>query len=221
MEILEELKKSVIEYNANDAKHFAELAIQEEIDLIDATDALQEGMKEIGKGFAEGRFFLPDLMMAAEAMKAGLDVLIKKMESKGSIRKTLGKLLIGSVKGDIHDIGKTLVSTMFSVEGFEVIDLGVDIEAFRFVDAVKEHKPNIIGLSALLTTTAEEMKNVVSALSRTGLRNRVKIIIGGGAVTADFAEKIGADGYAASAIEAVIAGKKLLGITQKGALEQT
>lgn len=220
MEILEKLKKSVIEYNAIDANELAQLAIREGIDPLKATDALQEGMKEIGQGFAEGRFFLPDLMMAADAMKAGLDVLTKKLESKGMIKKTLGKLLIGSVKGDIHDIGKTIVSTMFSVEGFEVIDIGVDIEPCRFVEAAKEYKPDIIGLSALLTITAEEMKNVVSELSKAGLRNRVKIIVGGGAVTADFAEKIGADGYAASAIEAVIEGKKLLGINQKGAFEQ-
>jgi corrinoid protein of di/trimethylamine methyltransferase len=218
-DILEKLRDTVIECNSDDATELAERAIREGIDPLRATDALYEGIKEVGRGFAEGRLFLPDLMMAADAMKAALGVLTKEMEKTGQKKKTLGKIVIGSVKGDIHDIGKTIVCTMFSAEGFDVIDAGVDVELERFVEAVKDQEPDILGLSALLTVTAEEMRNVIAAVSRAGIRNKVKIIVGGGAVTADFAREIGADGYAASAIEAVREGKQLLGITKKGAVE--
>jgi corrinoid protein of di/trimethylamine methyltransferase len=209
---LEKLKNSVIEYNADEAAKLARQTIEEGIDPVIATDALYEGIKEVGQGFSEGRLFLPDLMMASDAMKAALCVLVKEMEKTGKKQRTLGKLVIGSVKGDIHDIGKTIVSTMYSAEGFNVFDLGVDVDSGRFVEAVEEQKPEILGLSALLTVTAEEMRNVIAALKQAGIRNRVKIIVGGGAVTADFANEIGADGYSASAIEAVKEGKKLLNI---------
>ena len=139
--------------------------------------------------------------MAGEVMKEGMKVLEPYL--RGSEIRKIGKVVIGTVRGDLHDIGKNIVATLLSAAGFEVIDLGVDVPPEKFVEAVKEHNPDIIGMSALLTTTMIEMENVIKALKEAGLRNRVKIIIGGAPITREFAEKIGADAAARDAVEGV------------------
>jgi 5-methyltetrahydrofolate--homocysteine methyltransferase len=163
--------------------------------------ALLGGMDVVGKDFKAGVLFVPEVMFSARAMQAGMDVLrplLADSDLAGS-----GKCVLGTVKGDLHDIGKNLVRMMLDGGGFEAIDLGVDLDPSAFVEAVREHKPDVVGMSALLTTTMAQMKVTIDALEEAGLRDSVKIMIGGAPVTAAFAEQIGADGYAPDAASAV------------------
>ena len=171
-------------------------------------DYLIKGMEEIGIRFEEGKAFVPNLLLAARAMKGCLDYL--KPLLKGDEEVSLGKIIIGTVKGDLHDIGKNLVASMLEGCGFEVINLGVDISDRQFADAVKEHHPQIVCLSALLTTTMNYMKNVIDTLEAEGLREDVKVMIGGAPVNEAFAVQIGADGYSSNANAAVTLAKKVL-----------
>lgn len=159
------------------------------------------GMDEVGRDFKSGELFVPEVLLAARAMRAGMKVL-RPLLSKSDAPST-GKYLIGTVKGDLHDIGKNLVKMMLEGAGFEIIDLGTDVSAETFVSAVREHQPDILGLSALLTTTMPEMKVTINALETAGLRDTVKIMIGGAPVTANFAAAIGADAYSPEAATAV------------------
>jgi len=169
--------------------------------------ALIAGMDEVGRDFKAGVLFVPEVMFAARAMKAGMDVLRPLLAE--SEMASSGKCLVGTVKGDLHDIGKNLVTMMLDGGGFEAIDLGIDLAPSTFVDAVREHKPDLIGMSALLTTTMVQMKATIDALEEAGLRDSVKIMIGGAPVTAAFAEQIGADAYAADAATAVEMAREL------------
>jgi corrinoid protein of di/trimethylamine methyltransferase len=209
-EILERLKKSVIEFDAEAAEKWAKEAVEKGVDPIQAADALTEGIRQIGDGFGRGEYFLPDLVMAGEAMKRALPPLEEAIKKAGKTREALAKFVIGTVAGDIHDIGKTIVITLFQAAGFDVVDLGVDLPAEKFVEAVKEHKPDVLGLSALMTMTMFEQMKVIEALKAAGIREEVKIMVGGGAITTDFAQMIGADGYASNAPEAVEEAKKML-----------
>jgi len=164
-------------------------------------DGLIKGMNIIGVKFKNNEIYVPEVLIAARAMHAGMDVLRPKLVETGV--KNIGKIAIGTVKGDLHDIGKNLVKMMLEGAGFEVIDLGTDISKDKFVEAVKEHKPNIIGMSALLTTTMVNMVEVIKALEAAGLRDKVKIIIGGAPITQNYADQIGADGYSPDAASAV------------------
>lgn len=159
------------------------------------------GMDEVGRDFKGGELFVPEVLLAARAMRAGMNVL-RPLLSKSDAPST-GKYLIGTVKGDLHDIGKNLVKMMLEGAGFEIIDLGTDVSAETFVSAVREHQPDILGLSALLTTTMPEMKVTINALETAGLRDTVKIMVGGAPVTANFAKAIGADAYSPEAATAV------------------
>lgn len=170
---------------------------------------LIKGMEIIGARFGAGQAFVPNLLMSARAMKGCLDIL--KPLLKGDTSISYGKVVIGTVKGDLHDIGKNLVASMFEGSGFEVVNLGIDISADKFVTAVKENDADILVLSALLTTTMNYMKEVISAVDEAGLRDRVKIMVGGAPVNADFAKEIGADAYTADANEAVVVARQLLG----------
>lgn len=174
------------------------------------SNGLIKGMEEIGNRFQEGKAFVPNLLMSARAMKGSLDIL-KPLLKDGS-EVTIGKIVIGTVKGDLHDIGKNLVASMFEGCGFEVINLGIDVSDRQFVEAVKEHNADIVCLSALLTTTMNYMKEVVAALENSGLRNNVKIMIGGAPLNEGFARQIGADAYTSNANAAVQKAKELLGI---------
>jgi len=165
-------------------------------------------MERIGVRFKNGEVFIPEVLIAARAMHAGMAVL-KPILSKSTGLMT-GKVAIGTVKGDLHDIGKNLVIMMLEGGGFEVVDLGIDVPADKFIEAVHTHQPQVIGLSALLTTTIMEMKNVIQAVDKAGLRKKVKIIVGGAPVNDKFAKEIGADGYAPDAASAVDVAKSLL-----------
>ena len=164
-------------------------------------DGLIKGMGIIGAKFKKNEVYVPEVLIAARAMHAGMNILKPKLIETGV--KNIGKVAIGTVKGDLHDIGKNLVKMMLEGAGFEVIDLGIDVSADKFVEAVKEHKPNIIAMSALLTTTMVNMPEVIKALEAAGLREKVKIMIGGAPITQNYADQIGADGYSPDAASAV------------------
>jgi corrinoid protein of di/trimethylamine methyltransferase len=209
-EILTHLSQAIIEYDDKDAASWARKAIEEGISPGEALDVLIDTIRQIGDGYARGELFLPDLIMAGEAMKSGAAVLEAEIKKKAGVRSPKIKtLVIGTVTGDMHDIGKSLVATMFMGAGYRVIDLGVDVPTMRFVEAVQEHEPDLLGLSALLSTTALEQGKIIEALTESGLRDKVKVIVGGGAVTREFADRIGADGHADNAPEAVAVGDRL------------
>jgi len=164
-------------------------------------DGFIQAMDRIGARFKGGEIYIPEVLIAARAMHAGMEVL-KPILSKSTTRLSK-KVAIGTVKGDLHDIGKNLVAMMLEGGGFEVIDLGVDVSAEKFVEAIKAHKPHVLGMSALLTTTIREMKMTLEAIEKAGLRNGIKTIVGGAPLTEKFAREIGADGYAPDAASAV------------------
>ena len=172
------------------------------------THGLQAGMGVVGEKFSNGEYFLPDMLMAARAMKAALEILQPSLEKTGM--PTIGKVVIGTVEGDMHDIGKNVVATFLSGNGFEVFDLGLNVPVAKFIDEVKEKKPEILGMSALLTTTMPVMGKVIKALEEIGLRSSVKVIVGGAPVTQDYANFIGADGYAHDGGKAVPVCRQLL-----------
>src|SRR5947209_4744048 len=164
-------------------------------------DALVAGMKIVGIDFRDGILFVPEVLLAANAMKAGMEILRPLLAETGA--EQIGKLVIGTVKGDIHDIGKNLVSMMMEGAGFEVINLGINNDAEKFINAIKEHHPDILGMSALLTTTMPYMKVVVEALKDEGLRDSIFVMVGGAPVTESFAQTVGADAYGRDAAVAV------------------
>lgn len=170
-------------------------------------DGLIAGMDQVGKDFKSGDLFVPEVLIAARAMHAGMNVLRPLLSASDS--PTVGKYVIGTVKGDLHDIGKNLVKMMLEGAGFETVDLGTDVAPEAFVQAVQEHKPRIVGMSALLTTTMVNMKTTIDALQEAGLRDSVRIMVGGAPVTAAFAQQIGADAYAPDAATAVDMARKL------------
>jgi 5-methyltetrahydrofolate--homocysteine methyltransferase len=166
-------------------------------------------MEEVGRLFEEGEKFVPEMLISARAMQTGMGIL-KPLLLQADI-KTVGKVIVGTVAGDLHDIGKNLVAMMLEGSGFEVIDLGTDVSPQAFVDAVREHEPQAIGMSALLTTTMPSMGATIEALKEAGLREGVKVMIGGAPITQDFADKIGADGFAPDASSASRKTKELVG----------
>lgn len=164
-------------------------------------DGLTKGIETVGANFAAGKFFLPDLLIGAKAMDAGIKILEPLMS--GSNRESLGKVLMGTVKGDLHEIGKNIVIMMLKTAGFEVIDLGIDVPSEKFIEKTREIKPDILGISALLTTTVARQKEIIELLEEEGLRKSVKVMIGGAPINQAWADKIGADGYAEDATVAV------------------
>ena len=171
-------------------------------------EALIPALEEVGARFERGDFFVPEMLIAGKAMAGALDILRPLLAETGA--ETIGKVVIGTVKGDVHDIGKNLVNIMFEGAGFEVIDLGVQVSPEKFVNAVIEHKPDILGFSAFLTTTMPMFKANMNALTKAGLRDEVIIMVGGAPVTQEYADVVGADGYAADASAAVVKAKELL-----------
>lgn len=211
-EILEKLKKAVIEYDGEAAASWARNALEEGIDPIKALDALTEALKQVGDGYGRGELWLPDLVGAASAMTSATPIIEEGIKATGGKRQKLGTIVLGTVYGDIHNIGKNMVSSLALAQGFEVIDLGVDVAAEKFIEAVIKHKPDILALSALLTTTAYVQKEVIEAIKKANLREKIKIAVGGGAMTPEFAEMIGADGYKPTAIGAVALFEEFVGI---------
>lgn len=202
--LFEELTNAVVAGLPEEAHRLASEALREGIDPLAAIEqGLKPGMDVVGEGFANGELFIPDLVMSGEAMKAGIAVFEEQLTKDKQKRKVLGRVVIGTVEGDIHEIGKTLVATMLTANDFEVHDLGVDVSAQRFVDAVREFDASLVGLSALLTTTMPDQGAVIAALKEANLRDQVKVVIGGVPTSPEWAEEIEADGHADNATEAV------------------
>lgn len=190
-----------------------EKLVQEALEMGESAESILRGglipaMDRIGIKFKSGEIYIPEVLIAARAMHAGMTVL-KPILSKSTTNLSK-KVVIGTVKGDLHDIGKNLVVMMLEGGGFEVIDLGIDISADKFIEAIQKHQPQVVGMSALLTTTIKEMKNILQAIEKAGLRKKVKTIVGGAPVNEKFAKEIGADGYAPDAASAVDIVKSLL-----------
>jgi len=173
------------------------------------SNGLVAGMDVVGEKFRRDEFFMPEVLISARAMQAGMNILRPKLIETGA--KLAGKIVLGTVKGDLHDIGKNLVGMLMEGAGFQVIDLGIDVPSERFVEAVKMNRPNILGLSSLLTTTMPKMKEVIESLVEAGVRGRVKVMVGGAPVTEKFAKDVGADAYAPEAASAVEKARELIG----------
>lgn len=211
-ELFEAMKQSIIDGDPDRARELSQRAIAEGINPLEAIHrGFVLGLNAVGEQFEQGEMFLPDLVLAGEAMKAATAALEPEIQRAGGKRETLGRVVLGTVKGDIHEIGKTLVGTMLSASGFEVFDLGVDVPFENFAVKAAEIGADIVGVSALLTTTMTGQKGVVEALERHGLRPRVKVMIGGAPVTASWAKETGADGYGKDALGAVALAKSLMG----------
>jgi corrinoid protein of di/trimethylamine methyltransferase len=212
-ELLKQMAQAVIEGDEEEAVVVAKGAVAQGVDpLLAINEGLTAGMDVVGDQFSVGEAFLPDLIMAGEAMKAALAVLEPELHAKGQKRQVLGTVVLGTVKGDIHEIGKTLVATMLAANGFEVVDLGVDVEHDEFVRKAQEHNADIVGLSALLTTTMLYQRDIINLFTEAGLRDKVKVMVGGCPVSQEWADKIGADGYAEDATTSVGVAKKLMGV---------
>jgi len=208
---LERLKNAVVNLDIDEAKRVAEAALEAGVKPLDAIEkGLAKGIRVVGDRFEKGEAFLAELVVAAEAMKVAMSVFEPAIR-RGRYQKAIkGKVVIGTVEGDIHDIGKNIVGAILSVFGFEVYDLGVNVPSEKFVEKVGEIKADIVGMSALLTTTMPKMKEIVEALEKANLRDKVKVIVGGAPVSEEWAEEIGADAYAADAMEAVKVAEKLI-----------
>jgi corrinoid protein of di/trimethylamine methyltransferase len=209
--ILGNLVKAVKEYDKQGALQWAQMATAQGIDPLKTLEALTEAIRQVGDAFGEGEIFLPELVSAAEAMQAAMPIVEDQLHRSGAVRQSAGKVVAGTVAGDIHNIGKAMLCTLLVADGFEVVDLGIDVPTPRFVEAVKQHQPDVVALSALLTITAMEQRNVIEALKEAGIRDRVKVIVGGGAINEQFAAGIGADGYDPTAPGGVKLVRQLLG----------
>lgn len=210
-EILAGLKKMVLNYEIEKAESAARDAISKGLDPLRCVEALTEGIRQIGEGFEKGDIFLPDLVASSEVVKKALPPIQEEITRRGQKTASLGKVVVGTVFGDIHSIGKDMVATLLFANGFEVIDLGVSVRSDNFLDAIKENEANILAMSALLTTTVMEQKNVIEGLRREGIRPKVKVIVGGAPINQEFADSIGADGYGSTALEGVAIARSLLG----------
>jgi len=200
--LLEEIKNAVTDGRHMEIEALVETAIEQKVDLEDLiNNALIAAMDVVGDRFSKSEIFVPEMLVAAVTMKKGLD-MIKPLLQEDQ-KQSKGKVVLCTVRGDLHDIGKNLVGMMLEGAGFEVIDLGVDVTVDNVIERVAEIQPQVLGLSALLTTTMPEMENVINVLQTRGMRERIKVIIGGAPVDADFANKIGADAYGKDAAEAV------------------
>jgi len=210
-EILENLKKAVVTYDCEGAASWARKAVEEKVDPIKALDALTEAIRQVGDGYERDELWLPDLVGAAESMQSATPILEEEIKRRGEKKQSLGTVVAGAVFGDIHSIGITMVSTLLTAAGFEAHMLGVNISAEQFAEAIRKYNADILAMSALLTMTAPEQKKIVDFLKKEGIRDKVKIMVGGGAISNDFAKAIGADGYDPTAPGAVSLAKKLIG----------
>ena len=211
-ELYKEMAQSIIDGDSDISTELAKKSIELKIHPLDAiTKGFVVGVTYIGDQFGKGEAFLPELVMAGEAMKAAIAVLEPELLKLGEVREMMGRVVLATVEGVIHEIGKTLVGTMLSASGFEVFDLGVDQPAEKIIGKALEVNANLIGMSALLTTTMVRQREVIEELDKEGLRPRIKVMVGGAPITKDWVEKIKADGYSEDAIGAVKVAKELLG----------
>ena len=211
-ELYQAMSQSVIDGEPEQAEELAQKAVSLDLDPLEVIDqGYTHGMNVLGDRFARGEVFLPHLVMGGEAMKAAIAVLEPELARRQQQRRVLGKVVIGTVAGDIHEIGKSLVATMLSANGFQVFDLGVDVPVSTFVEKATEVEADIVGLSALLTTTMLNQGRVIESLLEAGLREKVKVMVGGAPVSQSWAEQIGADGYSENAVGAVALARELMG----------
>jgi len=209
--IFDAAQKSILEYDANRAKEVVQQALTDRIDLIELMNkGFIPGITKVGELFGEGSLFLPELIQAADAMKAATVIINEAVPDKAAVKS--GKIVIGTVEGDIHDIGKTIVVSLMKANGFEVYDLGRDVPTEKFIQKAEEVGADIIGTSALLTTTMEGQKKLELALKKSGLKGKYRTIVGGAPVTQRWADRIGADAYAENAIDGIKKAKLLIGI---------
>lgn len=210
-ELLKAMAQSIIDGESETAEDLAKQAVEAGVDPLDAiTKGYMPGVNEVGDSFACGNVFLPELVMAGEAMKAAIAVLEPELKKSGTSREILGRVVLATVEGDIHEIGKSLVGTMLTAAGFEVHDLGVNVPAEKIIAKAEEVGADIVGLSALLTTTMVRQREVIEAMDKKGLRNRTRVMVGGAPVTQDWVQKIEADGYSEDAIGAVNTARNLM-----------
>lgn len=211
MELLQEIANCIINGKAPDTEKLVQQALDSNVPVKDILNkGLVAAMDVVGEKFKNNEFYVPEVLIAARAMKTGMKLLKPRFAESGV--EPIAKLALGTVKGDLHDIGKNLVAMMLEGAGFEIIDLGVDVAPEKFVAAIKDQNANVVGLSALLTTTMLNMKSTIEKLKNDGIRDNVKVVIGGAPVTQSYADEIGADGYAADAATAVTVVKKLLNL---------
>lgn len=212
-ELFQKMAQSIIDGDSDVAVTLANEAVAAGIDPLDAINkGFVLGVNQVGEAFSCGDAFLPELVMAGEAMKAAVQALEPEMEKRGSERQMLGKVILATVEGDIHEIGKSLVGTMLSASGFQVYDMGVDVAVGKIIGKALEVNANIIAMSALLTTTMVKQREVIEELEKENIRGKFKIMVGGAPVTRDWVQKIGADGYSEDAIGAVTVAKSLMGV---------
>ncbi|MEA3365007.1 MAG: corrinoid protein [Candidatus Hydrogenedentes bacterium] len=216
--LLSEFKSAILAYDHEGAAEHARTALTANIEPIEIANVLTDALKDVGDAFGREEIYLPELILASRAGQSAMGVLEELLKKQAEGPSNSGKVALGTVKGDVHDIGKNIVATLFFANGFEVIDLGVDVSSEDFVEAVREHQPDIVGLSALLTTTMSEQKEVVAQLEASGLRDEVMVMVGGAPVTPAYAEEIGADGYGENAFDAIAASLRL--IEHKAASEE-
>lgn len=208
---LKEISEAVIRGDAQKTKHLIEKALEVGISPQEIiNNGLIAGMNVVGVKFKNNEYYIPEVLISARAMHAGMDVIKSKIVEEEI--PTIGSMVLGTVKGDLHDIGKNLVKMMLEGAGFKVIDLGIDVPAEKFVEAIREHNPQLVGMSALLTTTMVMMKDIIEVLKKENLREKVKIMVGGAPLTEEYAKEIGADGYAPDAASAVDKAKELIGV---------
>jgi trimethylamine corrinoid protein len=207
-----EMRDAVVRGDREESVALARRALEEGVDPMAAIrEGFAPGMEVVGKGFEDGSLFLPDMMLAAEAMKAAIGVLEEAMPPEKAAENRAGKVVLATVQGDVHDIGKNIVRILLSTGGFEVVDLGRDVRVSTIVERAEDEKADIIGVSALMTTTMMYMKELIEELSEAGLRDDVKVMVGGAPVTPEWAREIGADAYAKDAFAAIQAARDLVG----------
>ena len=211
---LKELQEALFRGDVSRVKEITQRALQEKVDPKEILEqGMIKGMDVVGIKFKNNEIFLPEVLLASRAMYGGMELLQPKLIKSGV--KAVGKVIIGTAKGDLHDIGKNLVAMMLRGGGFKVIDLGIDVPPKKFLKVSQEHQPDIVGISALLTTTMIGMMDVITILKKAGLRNKIKVMVGGAPITQEFADEIGAEGYAPDAASAVDKAKELLKILRR------
>ena len=211
IEIFEDLRKAITEYDSKLAADLAKKIVEEKLDLMRAADVVTKAARGIGDGYSSGELFLPDLVGAGEAMASAMKIIQEDLERTGGKRQDLGTVVIGTVWGDLHSIGKDMLAVLLTVEGFTVRDLGVDVKSEAFVEAVSRYNADVLCMSALLSTTAPQQKDVIQTLEEKGIRNKVVVLVGGGAISQEFAKRIGADGYDPTAPGGVKVARRLIG----------
>jgi trimethylamine corrinoid protein len=209
-ELYNDLRQCLVDLNQSKAKELANQMVAKEMDYLRAVEFCGEGLREVGHRFENGEMFLPELVKSGEIMKKILSILEPEIKKSGHQKKIAGRVVIGTVEGDVHDIGKNIAVALFIAEGFEVYDLGKDVPASRFVQSAKDVQADIVGASALLSSTIIRQKDLVNAFISDGSRERFKILIGGAPVTPEWAESIGVDGFADNAVKGIRVAKSLI-----------